>query len=194
MSRVIHKTTKQIIENASCFEPTEGVIRFDDTDDWAINPDTSAVDGTSTAFWKYDAPTNCFTPTEGAERTDADAIALEAAKEAKIEQIEARTQWLLNNYGYEFPPGSGQRFSLSVQTCIMLNGLIIAKDVAPYPVRWNTIDQKSVFEIPSAEVVGQFYMTAFGTYKALQDSGTDLKNAIRACTSIQQVVAIKDPR
>lgn len=194
MANIVHKTTKQSLGSVSLQERPDETVTYDGTDDWAINPDLSAVQGVASFYWKYEPSNNSFVEMNSTEKAAVDTARLPALKAKKIEEIDAKTSQIQDVYGFEFPPGSGQRFSLGSEARDMLNGIIIAKDFATYPIAWNFKDQSGVFNIPDATTVVQFYMTAVGTFKAVQDSGTALKSAVRAATTKAELDAVVDPR
>jgi hypothetical protein len=120
---------------------------------------------------------------------------LDQAKKAKIAAIDARTRQLIDA-GFEFPPGSGVVFSLSLNSQLTLLGLGTAKDdpAFTYPVDWNSKNDKAKQTIPDAATAGQFFLTALGTVRAHLDAGTALKDAVRAAATVGAVDAVVDPR
>lgn len=120
---------------------------------------------------------------------------LPAAKEIKFQEIDARTVELVNQ-GFTFPPGSGMVFSLSIPGQIKLLGIeVLRNDPAMvYPIRFNTIDDRNAIDLANATAVHNMALTAFGTYRGYVDSGSALKDQVRACTTVDQVNAIVDPR
>ena len=63
-----------------------------------------------------------------------------------------------------------------------------------YPVKWNTLDDSDVIEIADSSALHTFYLTALGTYRTHVDSGTTLKDSVRAATTIAEVDAVEDTR
>lgn len=125
----------------------------------------------------------------------AGARALAVVKHSKSNEIDARTAQLIE-VGFEFPPSSGKIFSLSKEFQLMLTGLNQER-TAPevtYPVDWNTKDDSDKLSLVDADMVRSFYMTAVGTVRAHRDSGTALKDQVRAATTIAEVEAVEDTR
>jgi len=116
-------------------------------------------------------------------------------KLAKYQEFDVRTGEMIGN-GFEFPPSSGHYYSLSAEGQSNLLGAYSAKDEAAftYPVKWPTILDDYELSIPDAATLTAFYLTALGTVRVLRDSGTALKEAVRACTTKAEVDAIVDPR
>jgi len=117
------------------------------------------------------------------------------AKEVKFAEIDLRTTELVQR-GFEFPPGSGMVFSLSIPSQIKLLGIeTLRNDPAmTYPIKFNTIDDVSSVSLLNATWVHNMTLVAFGTYRQYVDSGSALKDAVRACTTVDEVTAIVDPR
>jgi len=139
----------------------------------------------------FDSPT----PADGATVTGvvsahAGVDALAAAKEAKFDEIDRRTDELIN-LGFTF---GGDTFSLKQDTLPTLNGLWNARAAITYPVKYNTSDNSSFVLLNNSTDVESFYFSAVGTFRSREDSGTILKDAVRAATTVAQVDAIVDPR
>jgi len=139
-------------------------------------------------------------PLDAAQEADLTNLAvnfddLQAVKDARSFQIDQRTQQLIAE-GVEFPPASGMVFSLSAnaQTSLIAADNAREDPLFVYPVNWNTIDDGAVFVIPDAPTLHAFYLTALGTVRAWLDSGTAIKDQIRACTTPAQVAAVPDNR
>jgi hypothetical protein len=124
-----------------------------------------------------------------------DATSLSTIKAAKFAAIDERTVDLIRR-GFEFPPGSGQRFSLSNEAQSLLLGAYQSRNdpLFTYPISWNTLDDSGVLEIPDAETLHLFYLQATGTVRARRDSGTALKSQVRAATTTAEVAAVEDTR
>jgi len=152
----------------------------------------------------------CCDPTTATVVTDVDldagqeaALAALAAsyngivplQETKNASIDRNTGDLIGQ-GFQFPPSTGLIFSLSAEAQTNLLGLESARlDPAfTYPVEWNSIDDEAVYEIPDAATAHSFYLTALGTIRAWKDSGTALKDQVRAATTPAEVAAVQDNR
>jgi len=123
------------------------------------------------------------------------AVTLPDYKLERYLEFDARTSELILQ-GFEFPPGSGNIFSLTSTAQSNLLGTYTAKDnpAFTWPLAWPTKLDDYEFVIPDAETFEAFYLTALGTIRACRDSGTVLKEAVRAATSKAEVDAVVDPR
>lgn len=121
--------------------------------------------------------------------------ALEAAKQSKFDNVERRTQELIDQ-GFEFPPESGYLFPTDDDMKITLGALYAARDepYIQYPVTWATMDREHSIDLLSASDVTAFYLTGLAYIRACKDSGMTVKAAIIAATTIAEVSAIVDPR
>lgn len=117
---------------------------------------------------------------------------LELHRDRKNEAIDARTDELIA-LGFSF---AGKQFSLSRNAQLRLVGINQerANAAVTYPVRWNTIADDEVYEIADADEFESFYLTAMGTYRGHVDSGTVIKDAVRAATTISEIDAVQDTR
>lgn len=113
-------------------------------------------------------------------------------KRAKCAEIDERTVQHIAE-GFVF---NDMRFSLSQNSQLQLLGLgafARAKAIS-YPVRYNTLDDKNVFELDDADTVEEFVATAIGTYRRWLDSGTALKDLVRKAETKDELDAIEDAR
>ena len=118
-----------------------------------------------------------------------------AHKKQRIAEVDARSGELIGN-GFEFPPGSGMCFSLSENSQRMLLGTHASRDdpQLTYPLGWNTKDDEDIYEVPDSATLHNFYLVAFGTIRAYRDSGTAIKNQIRAATTHAEIDVAVDER
>ena len=116
-------------------------------------------------------------------------------QEAKNSEIDQNTRDLIAQ-GFQYPQTTGLIFSLSAEAQTSLLGLESARlDPAfAYPVNWNSIDDEGLYSIPDAADAHNFYLTALGTIRAWKDSGTALKDQVRAATTPAEVAAVVDNR
>lgn len=116
-------------------------------------------------------------------------------KPERIQAIDRRTDQLIG-LGFEFPPGSGVRFSLSMESQSKLLGMdaLRSDPLFTYPVVYNSIDDLEEFSIPDSATIHSFFLVAVGTYRAHLDSGTALKTQIRAATTQAELDAVVDNR
>lgn len=117
---------------------------------------------------------------------------LESAKALKIIAIDARTAELIGN-GFVY---NSKNFSLSLSAQAKMIGTHEVKDspALTYPIRWNTRKDDDAENIPDAATLDAFYLTALGTVRAHLDSGTALKDSVRAATTVAEVDAVVDNR
>lgn len=114
------------------------------------------------------------------------------AKQAKFDAIDARTVELINQ-GFAYGP---KRFSLSAQAQTTYTGLYAIRDepILTFPVTINTLDDSGYQQLADGAAIRVFYLTAVGTYRAHLDSGTALKDQVRAAATLAAVEAIQDIR
>jgi hypothetical protein len=120
---------------------------------------------------------------------------LSLAKQAKVAAIDQRTKTLIDE-GFEFPPKSGQVFSLSATAQVVLLALEAARadPLFAYPVVYSTKDESAVIQLEDSDGVHAFFVTAIGVCRGHLDSGTAIKNEVRAANTVAEVNAIVDPR
>jgi len=130
-----------------------------------------------------------------AYRLAAESRLLARLKGRRMVEIDERTRELIEN-GFEFPPASGNIFSLSREFQLMLAGLNQEREAPEvvYPIDWNTADDSAKISLANADMVRSFYLLAVGTVRARRDSGTTLKDQVRAATTVAEVQAIIDNR
>ena len=63
-----------------------------------------------------------------------------------------------------------------------------------YPIKFNTIDDLNTFDAVNASDIANMYYSALATKKSYLDSGTVLKEQIRAATTQAEVDSISDIR
>jgi hypothetical protein len=118
--------------------------------------------------------------------------ALVCAKAAKVAAIDARTDELIAA-GFTY---ASKQFSLSLTAQAKMMGTHQVKDNVAliYPINWNTIDDLDVYAIANAADLEGFYLTGLGTVRARLDSGTTLKDAVRAAADQAALDAVVDTR
>lgn len=119
-----------------------------------------------------------------------DPQVLENLKVQRREEIDKRTRELVDE-GFEF---EGIKFSASVESQARIMGCVIAGSNAPFPIRWMSKDDTTYFDVEDVATMLAFYATGLGTLKGKIDIGTNLKVAINAATTIDEVNAIIDTR
>ena len=117
---------------------------------------------------------------------------LESYKMQRFEDINNRTGELIEG-GYTY---SGFKFSLSDRAQTNILALYSTKDdpILIYPIKFNTIDDLDTFEAVNASDIANLYYSALATKKSYLDSGTVLKEQIRAATTQSGVNSIIDNR
>lgn len=110
----------------------------------------------------------------------------------KYTSIDARTTELIEQ-GFQYV---NKTFSLSQTAQAKMMGVHQVRDdpMLTYPVKWNTIDDNDYYDIVDSDELHLFYMSGVGTYKAFVDSGTAIKDLVRAATSKAEVDTIVDDR
>ncbi|MCK5642780.1 MAG: hypothetical protein KAJ19_18370 [Gammaproteobacteria bacterium] len=63
-----------------------------------------------------------------------------------------------------------------------------------YPVRYNTLDDMDAADLADAAAVEAFYLNGVGTIRAVLDSGTAVKDLVRAATTVGELLLVSDPR
>jgi hypothetical protein len=113
----------------------------------------------------------------------------------RMNEIDARTVELVES-GFEFPAESGNIFSLSERSQIKITNAYLMRNRPEmvYPVYWNSKDNTISIELADAEALESYYLAATGACRYYLDSGTALKNQIRAATTVAEVDAVVDNR
>jgi len=112
----------------------------------------------------------------------------------RVLEVDLRTDELIAG-GFQFPPGAGAYFSLNITAQLRMLGMFqMRANPDIYPVMWNSLDDTSVFTIPDQATAEAFHLTAAATIQGTVNSGTTIKDAIRAATTIEELDAVVDPR
>lgn len=146
-----------------------------------------AADG---CVWYYDYDASALVALDAETGVAHDSLAFH--KDLKIVQIDARTDAMIDR-GFTF---GGIIFSLSLKAQMRIEGMDRFRNdpLCEYPVSWNSLDDTQHLSIPDAATLHVFYLTAAGTLRACVDSGTALKDLVRAAATIAEVDAIVDSR
>jgi len=114
------------------------------------------------------------------------------AKHKKSADIDRKTEHLIS-HGFTF---KGETISLSTVSQTNITNIYMIRNEAflTYPIEWNTMDDQGAVTTDDAAEVETMYTTALGTVRGWRDSGTALKNQVRACTTVAEVEAIVDNR
>lgn len=184
MATVLNRSTKELLD--SVHTPDY------DTPEWLINPDLSAVEGVPNKYWSIHG--DDVTEMTPEEKAAVDAADLEPYKQAKVDQIDARTAELILE-GFEF---DGNFFSMSeaAQRNWAGMGTVLALGMLSFPMQISTKDEGS-YVLQSQEHCLQF----LGTYMMYQahpnyplTQGRILKAQVTAATTKAEVDAVEDTR
>lgn len=133
-------------------------------------------------------------PLSPGEKTTLDGVIaahpLSVLKARRYDAIDAKTRELI---AAGFVSG-GKTFSLAPDDFAVLTALDVAQATITYPVEINTKDNTDTVSITKAADLHTFYLSAATAYRANLDSGTALKDLIRAARTVADVNAIVDPR
>lgn len=152
--------------------------------------------GTAVVFDFVDDLTAPEIATLDSEVTANQAVAaLDTAKNQKCETVDSLTRELISA-GFEYPTASGIIFSLSdnAQRTLITADAQRLDPLFAYPVTWNSKDDETTISFADAAELHAFVMTAVGTTRAWLDSGTGLKDQVRAAATVAAVEAIVDNR
>lgn len=180
MATVLHRTTKQLLKSAHTPNYPSNL--------WIHDPNLSAVsDPGNPKFWVIEGDT-----VREMTSVEKDTNYLAERKTEKCAEIKVRTRELAAQ-GFVF---AGKTFPLDDEAVDRIVGTQPGRSNAgfTYPLRWNTIDDSDVFEIVDADTLHAFYLTALGTYRSHVDSGTALKDQVRAAVTIAAVDGVVDSR
>ena len=136
--------------------------------------DVSSVDG---GYWN---------------REKIKALSLSEYKDERYKEIDGRTFELISA-GFTY---KSLVFSLSQNAQINILGMDATRDdpAMSYPIEYSTIDDLAHYSVLDATDLHTMYLTALGTKKAWVDSGTVLKDAVRAAIDENAVSLIIDNR
>ena len=182
MADVLNRTTKTLLRSVNT--PDYPVAQ------WIVGPDLSAVTGVPAEEWIIEGDA-----VRAMTTAEKDAQLLDVTKKRKFEAVDRRTGELIAQ-GFEFPAASGQFFSLSSEAQRNIEGLDHSRDFPElaYPVSWNTLDDLGMLSIADSATAHSFFLAALSTYRGHLDSGTALKDQVRAATTIAAVDAVTDGR
>jgi hypothetical protein len=182
MNYAINRTTKVYVVGADPADYDPVV--------WLVTTNVSAIQNISQEYWKITG--DVLGEMTQAEKDVVDATNLPASKTIRFNQVDQRTGELIAQ-GYTF---SGKVFSLSENAQTNILALYTTKDHTAliYPISYSTINDTEGFSVVDAATVEQMYLTALGTKRSRLDSGTALKDQIRAAATKAVLDAIIDNR
>lgn len=120
------------------------------------------------------------------------ALSLEEYKAARYEEIDAVTEERIK-LGFSY---AGKVFSMSANAQTNILALDNTRDdpAMSYPIEYSTINDDDNYFVVDSTDLHNMYLTALGTKKSWVDSGTQLKDAVRAAVDEQAVQSIIDNR
>jgi hypothetical protein len=112
-------------------------------------------------------------------------------KQLKFNAIDEKSGDLILSGGFNY---GGIDFSLRLTSQINLLGVEIKRNDPILPITFNSVDNTQEIVLSTAADVDNFFMSALGQKKAFLDSGTALKDEVRAATDKTEVDAVIDNR
>jgi len=155
--------------------------------------------------WGIDMPTACFNDSshtisdarmihsiddDGRSKLEPNNFTFSQNKARKFNAIDARTTELIST-GFTY---ATKQFSLSTNSQARLMGSHQKKDTMTYPIAWNTIDDLDVYSVADAADLTGLYDAATNAYRVHIDSGTALKDSIRAAVDEAALALVVDTR
>lgn len=116
-------------------------------------------------------------------------------RDNKAKKIDRRTCELIGQ-GFEYPDGSGQRFSLSTRAQIKWMLLYTGRSLLQYPVTVTTIDEKNDLQLEDADGVETFFAAMLTTINGHVDGGRAVKNKMRGLRAMDddEILGTTDDR
>ena len=120
------------------------------------------------------------------------ALDLNGYKDYRFTEIDSKTEEKIK-LGFSY---QSKVFSLSAnaQTNILALDNTRNDPAMTYPVGYSTLDDSEHYDVLDATDLHNMYLTALATKKAWVDSGTTLKDTVRAATTYTEVQAVIDNR
>jgi hypothetical protein len=120
------------------------------------------------------------------------ALSLDEYKDVRFKEIDATTFERIS-LGFSY---NNLVFSLSQNAQINILGMDEVRDdpAMTYPIEYSTIDDLAHYTVTDSTDLHNMYLTALGTKKSWVDSGTVLKDAVRAAIDENAVSLIIDNR
>jgi hypothetical protein len=119
-------------------------------------------------------------------------LSLDEYKDVRFKEIDATTFERIS-LGFSY---NNLVFSLSQNAQINILGMDEVRDdpAMTYPIEYSTIDDLAHYTVTDSTDLHNMYLTALGTKKSWVDSGTVLKDAVRAAIDENAVSLIIDNR
>lgn len=121
------------------------------------------------------------------------AFTLDEYRGPKFAAIDKKTRKLIA-LGYEYPAASGNILSLSKEAQLTLVEKNEDRADLSYSQSFNTIDDLDTVSIADATAMHSMYNTAIGVKDGHLDTGTSLKDSVRAAANKAAVDAVTDSR
>jgi hypothetical protein len=125
-------------------------------------------------------------------KDNIEALDLDEYKELRYKEIDAKTEEKIK-LGFSY---AGKVFSMSANAQTNILALDNTRDdpAMSYPITYNTIDDLDSYAVINSTDLHNMYLTALATKKSWVDSGTNLKDAVRAAIDENAVSLIIDNR
>jgi len=130
---------------------------------------------------------------EGADPKERWQSRLQGRRGYKRSKIDQRTKALIDA-GFEYPPASGQIFSLSLPAQLTWLGMYQTRAALTYPVSVSTKNDQTIIELADEAAVEAFYAAGVATVRSSLDSGTALKVQLNAAGTEVDIEDIEDNR
>ena len=121
----------------------------------------------------------------------ATSVSLDNYKQLKYNAIDSKTGELIIDGGFTY---NSKVFSLRETAQLNLLGVQIKRNDPILPLTFNTRDNSDTEILTTPTEVDNFFMAALGAKKAHLDSGTALKDSVRAAVDVAGVDAVVDNR
>ncbi|MCZ6868103.1 MAG: hypothetical protein O7G84_01205 [Gammaproteobacteria bacterium] len=128
--------------------------------------------------------------------TDVELSALTPLNEYKRTRSKSITQTTeaLVSQGFEYPPGSGQIFSMSEKARIDLMELYQARNEVAYPLSYPFADESGYLDIKDAADMSALLAAMTATKRGFDSSDSTLKRALIAAADKTEVDLVVDER
>lgn len=160
------------------YRPAAGLVELTVDDDLPLAHGTRLVDGYGRVF-KGDG-----------SAVDDDLTKAQVALVARVD--ESASDRIVNGQGFEHPPGSGKRFSLTLEAQTKWNGLYNARNSIAYPYVVPTKDDRQYHSIADAAEVETMYKAAVSTMTAELDAANAAKQGLLVAASTSKARAAAD--
>jgi len=84
----------------------------------------------------------------------------------------------------------GKTFSLSLAAQMKTSGMYQLRDSITYPVRVNTLDDRSTYDIHDSGSMSEFYLESLRAIQVCLDLGVQLKDRVRAAKTLEDFQSI----